>query len=74
MKLGRLVQFDVDGVCVCPVHGPQSGADYAEQQAPCGCTWRMDAHGLLRSLPGEVVNLQQEVSQVDVTRHKAQTT
>jgi hypothetical protein len=70
MKHGAMVMLDVDGVCVCPLHGPQPQAEYAPGQAPCGCVWRFDSHGVLRSLPGETVVLQREVPQVDVTSHK----
>jgi len=74
MKHGAMVMIDVDGSCVCPWHGPVPDAEYAECTAPCGCSWRMDAHGVLRAHRPEVVSLQQEVPQMPVTRQKGQTT
>jgi len=43
------VLIDLDGRCVCPVHGPQAG-EYAPGVAPCGCRWVAGAHigGALR--------------------------
>lgn len=75
MTYGAMVLVDADTlVCLCPWHGPVPDAEYTEGTAPCGCSWRMDSHGVLRAHRAEVVVLQQEVPQVDFTRHKGQTT
>lgn len=74
-QYGAMVLVDgVSLVCSCPYHGAQPGAEYTEQRAPCGCSWVLDSHGVLRSLPGEVADVQQELSQVADTGHKGQTT
>jgi len=75
MTYGAMVMIDIDGSCSCPYHGMQPGAEYEPMNpAPCGCVWRSDSHGVLRSHRAEVVDMQQELSESSVTRHKGQTT
>ncbi len=40
------VMIDLDGRCVCPVHGPVEG-EYEPGRAACGCQWVALAHGRL---------------------------
>jgi len=52
---GAMVMVDgSNGVCVCPFHGAQAGAEYAAGLAPCGCRWDFDRRGVLRAQPPDV--------------------
>lgn len=74
MQHGAMVLVDPFTLeCSCPFHGPQD-TDYTAQTAPCGCSWRYDKHGVLRSLRGTETDMQQEVSQVTVTGNAEQAT
>jgi hypothetical protein len=45
-----LVLIDAETLaCVCPYHGPQIGAEYEPDRAPCGCEWFTDSAGRLRA-------------------------
>ena len=51
MTHGAMVLVDADSAaCVCPYHGAQAGAEYRPGLAPCGCSWQLDKHSVLRAV------------------------
>jgi len=65
----RQVQIDLDGRCVCPVHGPQD-CEYLPGVAPCGCVWVALRHGRLGVKAAQVPALSPDLACASVVGYK----
>ena len=64
------VLIDLDGRCLCPVHGPQD-CEYAAGLAPCGCEWVALKHGRLGVQAAQVQALSYDLTLASAVGHKA---
>lgn len=64
------VLIDLDGRCVCPIHGPQPG-EYEPGRAACGCEWVALRGGLLGVQAAQVQALSYDLALASVAGHKA---
>lgn len=64
MRYDRRVLIDLDGRCVCPVHGVQpEGQEYASGRAICGCDWRLAGDGVTLLVAIPVAENRRQVAQ-----------
>lgn len=64
------VLIDLEGRCLCPIHGPQPG-EYEAGRAACGCEWVALRGGLLGVQAAQVQALSHDLALASAVGHKA---